>query len=316
MSRQGEIRKAAKLIEKAWPRCQHPDIARAYLDVRPGDSTGDRLERAKTLMGIASFDPVSRMTVARAALAAKDFAAARKALLPLVGPGQRPSVRTCLLMAELEEAEHGDTGLWREWLARSSRASLDPAWIADGKVYDHWAPVSQTTGKLDAFHWQVPAERLGQAMDALPAPMPKPDTLPSQVTPALSHAAAEAADPAEDRDERGAPDGSGPMPTFPAASEPVSGKAIASKAVTPIAAASPPSVTPDASKPPLIEGSAIEPSSNGIDASGMPYREDHASDAGDTTTQVTDHPVVEPVVPALERPVTKASRHPARLSSG
>ena len=62
-----------RLIEQAWPRCQHPDIARAYLDVRPGDSTTDRLERARTLMGIASFDPVSRMLVARAAMGAKDF---------------------------------------------------------------------------------------------------------------------------------------------------------------------------------------------------------------------------------------------------
>ena len=32
--------------------------------------------------------------------------------------------------AELEEAEHGDNGLWREWLARASRAALDPAWMA------------------------------------------------------------------------------------------------------------------------------------------------------------------------------------------
>ncbi len=172
LSRRGDIRKAARLIEKAWPRCQHPDIARAYLDVRPGDSTQDRLDRARTLMGIASLDPVSRVTVARAALAAKDFAAARKAMGPLIAEGQRPSVRMCLLMAELEEVEHGDTGSWREWLARSSHAALDPAWIADGKVHDHWAPVSPTTGQLDAFRWQVPAERLGPVMDAVPARNP------------------------------------------------------------------------------------------------------------------------------------------------
>jgi HemY protein len=168
LTRKGDIRKAAKLIEKAWPRCQHPDIAQAYLDVRPGDSTQDRLARAKSLLAISSFDPVSRTTVARAALANKDFATARDAMAPLIAEGKRPTVRQCALMAELEEAQFGDTGLWREWLARAARAPLDPAWIADGIVYDQWAPASPTTGRLDAFSWQVPAERLGPAMEATP----------------------------------------------------------------------------------------------------------------------------------------------------
>ena len=168
LSRRGDIKKAARTVEKAWPRCPHPDLAEAYMDVRPGDSTTDRLSRARTLMGLAAYDPVGRLTVARAALANTDYAAARAAMEPLVGEGKRPTVKMCLLMAELEEAEHGDHGLWREWLARASRAALDPAWMADGVVYDEWAPASPSTGQLDAFRWQVPAERPGPVMDALP----------------------------------------------------------------------------------------------------------------------------------------------------
>ena len=190
LSRRGDIGKASKLIEKAWPRCQHPDVARAYLDVRPGDSTTDRLARARTLMGIASFNPVSRTVVARAALASRDFAEARRAMAPLIAEGKRPSVRACLIMAELEEAEHGDLGQWREWLARASRAPLDPAWVADGIVYDHWAPASPTTGKLDAFQWQVPAERTGPAMDAMPPP-------PRQAPEAIDATPFDALPPAE-----------------------------------------------------------------------------------------------------------------------
>ena len=182
---------AAKLLDKDTAERQRAvlETAIAYdkemSDGRRGSSTQDRRERAKTLRGIAAFDPVSRLTVARAALAAKDFATARKAMAPLIAGGQRPSVRTCLLMAELEEAEHGDTGSWREWLARSSHAALDPAWIADGKVYDHWAPVSPTTGKLDAFRWRVPAERFGPVMDALPARTPPADVLAPRTAPML-----------------------------------------------------------------------------------------------------------------------------------
>jgi HemY protein len=174
LTRRGDIRKAAKTVEKAWTRAQHPELAQAYLDVRPGDSTQDRLARAKTLMGIAAFDPISRMTVARAALAAKDFATARETMAPLVAEGKRPSVRQCLIMADLEEAEHGDAGLAREWLARAARAPFDPAWIADGIVYERWAPTSPTTGRLDAFEWHAPAERLGPAIEALPAATPSP----------------------------------------------------------------------------------------------------------------------------------------------
>lgn len=187
LTRRGAIRKASKIIERAWPRCQHPDVAQAYLDVRPGDSTQDRLARAKTLMGIASFDPVSRTTVARAALGNKDFATSRDAMAPLIAEGKHPTVRQCMLMAELEEAEHGDMGLWREWLARASRAPLDPAWIADGIVYDYWAPASPTTGRLDAFQWQVPAERLGPAMDSMPVPQRRETSLPPPPAALVHH---------------------------------------------------------------------------------------------------------------------------------
>ena len=193
LSRRGDIRKAAKLVEKAWPRCPHPDIANAYMGVRPGDSTTDRLSRARTLMGLSAYDPVGRLTVARAALANTDYAAARAAMDPLVGEGKRPTVKMCLLMAEVEEAEHGDDGLWREWLARASRAALDPAWMADGIVYDEWAPASPSTGRLDSFRWRVPAERPGAVMDALP-----PRRVPSlpAVTQATLPPALEASPPA------------------------------------------------------------------------------------------------------------------------
>ncbi len=190
LSRRGDIRKAAKVVEAAWPRCPHPDIAEAYMNARPGDSTSDRLGRARTLMGLSAYEPVGRITVARAALANTDYAAARAAMEPLVGEGKRPTVKMCLLMAELEEAEHGDNGLWREWLARASRAALDPAWMADGIVYDEWAPASPTTGRLDAFHWQVPAERPGMEMDALPPRRepPLPAAAPQAALPPLREA--------------------------------------------------------------------------------------------------------------------------------
>ncbi len=162
-SRKGEIRKAAKLIETTWQRHPHPDLAEAYLDLRPGDSNADRLAKAQMLARLAPRDPESCIIVARAALAARDYATARKAMTPLIGEDQRPSVCACQIMAELEDAEFGDQGQVREWLARSARAPRDPVWIADGVTSKRWGPVSPVTGRLDAFVWQQPVERLGAA---------------------------------------------------------------------------------------------------------------------------------------------------------
>jgi HemY protein len=171
LSRKGDIKRAARLLEDGWRRGPHPDIARAYLAIRPGDSAADRLLRAQTLDRLAPDHPEARMIVARAAIEARDFALARRSMAPLVetnAADSPPTVRMCLLMADLEETEHGATGAVRGWLARASRARRDPAWIADGIVCDSWAPASPVTGKLDAFVWRAPQERLSAPVESPP----------------------------------------------------------------------------------------------------------------------------------------------------
>ena len=164
LTRKGDIRRASKLIETAYSATPHPDLVDAYLNVRTGDSAADRLARAEMLARIAPRDPESLMAVARAALDAREFARARDTLAPLVEgrDGARPTVKACRLMAEIEEAEHGETGALFEWLQRAQRAPRDPAWVADGVVSDHWAPVSPATGRLDAFEWKTPAEPMSR----------------------------------------------------------------------------------------------------------------------------------------------------------
>lgn len=165
LAERGDIRKAAKLLEAAWREVSHPDIAAAYLDVRPGDSAQDRLARAETLVKLRPADPEGVLALAGAAIHARDFAKARQTLKPLLAGGA--SVRVCLLMAELEEAEHGSAGRVREWLSRATRAPRDAAWVADGLVSDHWLPVSPISGRLDAFVWTVPPATLGSQASAI-----------------------------------------------------------------------------------------------------------------------------------------------------
>jgi HemY protein len=169
LSEKGDYAKASKVLEEAWKAMPHPDVAEGYLDVRIGDSAQDRLKRAKKLMALAMSNSESRLTVARAALDAKEFRVARENLETLVL--ENPTVRACMLMAELEETESGNMGLVREWLARASRAPRDKAWVADGKVSGEWRPVSPT-GKIGGYIWttppQAPAAILLDAMAGKP----------------------------------------------------------------------------------------------------------------------------------------------------
>ncbi|WP_395664728.1 heme biosynthesis protein HemY [Methylocella sp.] len=173
----GDTRKAEKLIEGAWPSTPHPELARIYFGMRPADSPEERRRRAMALAQLAPREAESKLLVARAALDAGDYSAAREAMQPLVDGPDRPAARMCRLMAELEDAEHGAAGYAREWLTRASHAPRDPIWVADGVVSSTWRPVSPVTGRLDAFEWRAPLERLPAAdetEDAIFAPLPGP----------------------------------------------------------------------------------------------------------------------------------------------
>ncbi|CAM2935978.1 heme biosynthesis protein HemY [Methylobacterium mesophilicum] len=185
LSRRGDLRKAAKVVETAWKTNPHPDLAKVYLGLRPGDSVRDRLARAETLAKLSSWDPESRLAVAQASLDAREYGRAREALKPLLA--DRPTVRSSLMMAAIEEAEHGAaSGQAREWLSRAARAPRDPVWIADGIASDTWAPVSPVSGRLDAFAWREPPNTLAPSAPAVEPEepeMPKPVLVPAEPTP-------------------------------------------------------------------------------------------------------------------------------------
>lgn len=161
LGRAGDLRKAAKVLETTWKLDPHPEIAETYARLRPGDSTKDRLVRIRDLAKVRAHHPECALALARAEIDARDFEAARRSLEPFVAQG--PSRRVCLMMAEIEQGQHGNAGAARGWLARAVVAPRDKCWVADGWVSDHWMPVSPISGKLDAFEWKLPPEDVSQA---------------------------------------------------------------------------------------------------------------------------------------------------------
>src|SRR6266576_3208998 len=152
-----QVRRSMRIVEAAWLKHPHPDLADAYAHVRLGDSARQRLVRVETLAAKAPGHIEGALAIARAAIDATEFARAREALAPFIAA---PTQRVAMLMAEIERTEHGDSGKARAWTLRAVRALHDPVWTADGYASDRWRPVSPVTGRLDAFQWQTPLAAL------------------------------------------------------------------------------------------------------------------------------------------------------------
>jgi HemY protein len=174
----GDTRKAMSLLRRVWRATSHPDIATLFANSTPGASSVDRLKRIRELVDMPPPNRSSAIVLARAAVDAYDWDAARTALESYLAPS--PSQSICLMMAEIEEGQSGDQGKTREWMNRAVRAPRDPVWTADGITAEEWEPISPVTGKLDAFEWRVPTSAVAARVTAEPA---MPARLPAAPPP-------------------------------------------------------------------------------------------------------------------------------------
>jgi HemY protein len=180
LAESGSLRKAGRIIDKAWRANPHPDLADAYARLRYGDTARDRLKRIEALAKQTPDNIEGALALARAALDARDFAKARDALKPYL---EAPTKRVCLLMAALERAERNDEGRAREWTARAVNAAPDPTWTADNYVSNRWLPASPVTGRIDAFEWRVPLAGTLSAQLVEPIAEPEPEPEPPAMKP-------------------------------------------------------------------------------------------------------------------------------------
>lgn len=175
LAESGDAKKAMKIAETAWKIIPHPDLAEIYIRARHGDTAQDRLKKAKSLAAKDTGSAEGRLALAHAALEARNVKLARETLHPLIENG--PTVRTALLMAEIEDTDQGDRTAARGWLARAMSARRDPSWMADGIAVPQWQPVSPFSGKLDGVHW-------GEIREALPHPSPVVEHIIRDAAPA------------------------------------------------------------------------------------------------------------------------------------
>lgn len=149
----GDPRRATKILEKAWSRAPHPEVAELYVHARPGEGAADRLGRAKKLQQIHPGAAESHLAVAHAALDAGALTLARDEAE--TAARLAPSQSVYLLLADIAQAEGADQGRVREEMNLALRAPKDPSWVADGSASASWSPVSPVTGRLDAYEWKT-----------------------------------------------------------------------------------------------------------------------------------------------------------------
>jgi len=197
LAEDGELRKASRMLERAWQVTPHPDLAETYAYLRFGDAARDRLARVQKLAALSPDNVESALALARAAIDAREFELARRTMSPFLS---NPSQRVALLMSDLEQADSSDEGRAREWTARAVHAARDPVWTADGFVSERWLPISPVTGQIDAFEWKTPVAEIGSrpAADAEPVE----DKPPSRPMIDVARAAAEPPSSARNPDLR------------------------------------------------------------------------------------------------------------------
>jgi HemY protein len=159
----GNERRARACVTEAWYLAPHPDLAEFILANEPDKAS--RLQAAKQLTQRNPTHPESRFLLARTALEAGLTGEARTEAEAALAEGTNQR-RLCLLIAELEEQERGDTEggrvAQRDALRQAASAEPDPHWQCTTCRTDYtvWQPKCSSCDSVATLQWVTePATR-------------------------------------------------------------------------------------------------------------------------------------------------------------
>lgn len=190
---EGKAAKGLRVIEAAWSRQCHPDLARAYDSLLTGEAPMLRARHFERLVDLRSDDPEAHLAGAASALAAQLWGEARRHLDRAGSQGPGPwSSRLCQLVAELERHDPRASGGERLWLERATKAPRDPVWVCHDCQAEpgEWNPICPVCQSFASLAWVMPAIASGATRAAPEAVILPPDpggsvatTLPPRPTP-------------------------------------------------------------------------------------------------------------------------------------
>ncbi|HVY16284.1 MAG TPA: heme biosynthesis HemY N-terminal domain-containing protein [Rhodopila sp.] len=168
----GHDGRARSTIQEAWARAPHPDFAALMLATET-DKMG-RLQAAKRLVERNPTHPESRLLVAQAALDAGVTTEARMQIEAARAHGVNQR-RVYLLLADLEEQEHGETEAGRQAQRAALRAAAtaepDPHWLCTNCSAEPvaWQPKCPVCSHVGTLRW-VATTKTGPTVPAVIAP--------------------------------------------------------------------------------------------------------------------------------------------------
>ncbi|MDJ0857931.1 MAG: heme biosynthesis protein HemY, partial [Dinoroseobacter sp.] len=159
----GQGRLASKTIKRAWTESPHPELAAAYAEIEPNESSAARIKRFEALVKPNPDHLESKLVMAELFITAEDFPAARRALGDLYETA--PSARSLTIMAAIERGEGGSDAVVRGWLAKAVTASRGPQWVCGNchKIHGAWVPICGNCDAFDSLAWVEPPEEANGA---------------------------------------------------------------------------------------------------------------------------------------------------------
>ena len=164
----GHKREAAKIIEQSWPLSPQPDLARLYLEAKGESDPLKRVGQLEKLTKLAPHHLESHLALARVAMSAGLWGKARSELAAVTGANDSgsagaaavvdPPARAFRMLAELEEAEHGDSAAAKRALERAGFARPDETWTCRecGARAVDWTPLCPSCQAFDTLGWASP----------------------------------------------------------------------------------------------------------------------------------------------------------------
>jgi HemY protein len=152
----GHERRAQSCVADAWKQAPNPDLATFALALEPNNLA--RVQAAKRLVSGNPTHPESRVLLAQVALDAGLTGEARHQVEIAENEGMKQR-RLCLLLAEIEERERGDTEAGRlaqrDALRRAATAEPDPHWQCTNCHKEHagWQHKCDACGSVGTVQW-------------------------------------------------------------------------------------------------------------------------------------------------------------------
>lgn len=149
-----EAGRARKVLETAWKKCPHPELADLFIELEPMESPTECLRRVQQFIKNNPDHRESLHLLAAQAIEARHWPEARQALDRLVQT-DRATIRTMNLFARLEQQQKKDQIAAEKYMENALGARRDGHWQCSecGHQPRHYTANCPECGQFDGLEW-------------------------------------------------------------------------------------------------------------------------------------------------------------------